>query len=129
MTMTIDNDSPITDLDLRTAAPKTLADAGIHTVGQLLAYNRTDLPHIKGLGKARIDDITNTIAHLGLAFADGVPPIICDTCGNQRARHRRNIVVDLDGHYGSTSLRTTPTCHECDQYHRELWAQTQPVAA
>lgn len=126
--MSIDNDSPITALELRTAAPKALWDAGIQNVGQLLALKRTDLPKINGMGKARVEDVLNTCAQLGLAFADQDPPVICGDCGNRRARNRQSIAVNLDGHYTSTAAKG-PVCHECDQYHRELWAQTQPVAA
>lgn len=127
--MSIDNDSPITALDLRTAAPKALADAGITTLGQLLALNRDHLPGIKGMGKARVEDVLNTCAQLGLAFADGMPPIICETCGNRRARDRRNIVRDLAGRLSHVGFRKTPTCHECHEYHQQVWNTVEAVAA
>lgn len=135
-------DSPVTDLGLTTQAPKTLAEAGITTVEQLLARTREEIAALRGMGARRLADLDTVMAGhrlvYGLPLERRIGGAVCKTCercldcGNSRADDRRHVAVDLSGRASHLGHRVGPTCSGCDAHHRALFtivpAVDQPAA-
>lgn len=129
--MAINYETPITELGLTTQAPKTLAEAGITTVGQLLDRDHADIAGLRGMGTSRLADIENALEEHWLSFGKplvnlSVYPVCkkcptCPDCGLPRATSARNVVVDLRGRAKHTTVAGDP-CDDCDKHHRELVA-------
>lgn len=130
--MAITYDSPISVLDLSTQAPRILAEAGIATIGALLDRSAEDIAELHGMGDTRFAELEDALSYLGLAFGRPLPDLgryklctacpACPECGNPRADSARNVVVDLAGRASHIGRRDTPTCDDCDQHHRALFA-------
>lgn len=136
--MAITNDTPIAELKLTTQAPKNLADEGITTVGQLLAYRRSEVAAIRGMGDTRMADLDRALQVRGLWYGKPIavhgtyptctacPP--CETCGMPRAREAKHVVVDFLGRAKHETAPGDP-CDGCDTYHRQLAANAADAAA
>jgi hypothetical protein len=124
-------DSLITDMGLTTQAPKSLADAGIGTVEQLLAHTRGALAAMRGMGAKRMADLDAAMAAYRLVYgrpfgrrtADPVCGTCrrCPDCGNSRADDRRHVATDLYSRASHLGHRVGPTCAGCDTHHRSLF--------
>ena len=129
--MSLTADSPIADMGLTTQAPKTLANAGIETVAQLLAHGRAELAALKGMGARRLADLDAVMAGHRLVYGQPIERrtggAICPTCkrcpecGNSRADDRRHVATDLYGRASHLGHRVGPTCAGCDTHHRALF--------
>lgn len=129
--MAIKYDDLISTLKLTTQAPKTLAEAGITTVGQLLDREREDIAKLSGMGASRLADIDRALDERGLSFGKPLfnPSIYlvctgcptCQYCGMPRATGARQVVTDYRGRYKHTNAAGDP-CDSCDQHHRDLVA-------
>jgi hypothetical protein len=130
--MSITVDTSIAELKLTTQAPKNLADEGITTVGQLLAYKRSAVTKIRGMGEARMADLDRALQLRGLWYGKPIPVHaqyntcsdcpVCPDCGNPRATSARNVAVGLDGRAAHIGHRVGPVCEGCDTHHRQLVA-------
>lgn len=122
-------DDAISTLKLTTQAPKTLAEAGIRTVGQLLDRAREDVARLPGMGASRLTDIERGLEELGLSFGKPLfnPNIYqvctacptCPDCGMPRATDARQVVADYRDRYKHANAVGDP-CSGCDQHHRAL---------
>jgi predicted RecB family nuclease len=130
--MAITYHTPISELGLTTQAPKTLAEAGITTVGQLLDHTRDTIAELHGMGAGRLADIERALAEHRLSFGTPLPDLsryatcktcpACPECGNPRAQSARSVVTDLHGRAVHIGHRVGPVCDGCDRYHRALFA-------
>lgn len=135
--MTIKHETPISELGLTTQAPKTLAEAGITTVGQLLDAKPQRIADLRGMGASRLADIERALGEHGLRLGKPLPDLgayatckrcpACPDCGMPRATEARNVVVDLLGRAKHAQAVGDP-CDDCDQYHRELVATAADAA-
>lgn len=133
--MSLTADSPIAELGLTTQAPKSLAEAGIDTVEQLLTHTRDELAALRGMGARRLADLDAALGRHRLVYgkpferriADPTCPTCgpCPNCGNPRADDRRHVATDLTGRASHLGHRVGPTCAGCDTHHRGLF--TGPV--
>lgn len=135
--MPIRYDDPISTLELSTQAPKTLAEAGITTLGQLLDYRRELIAGLPGMGASRLTDIERALEERGLAFGKPLLDLgkyrvctacpSCPDCGMPRATETRQVVVDLRGRYKHQNAPGEP-CDDCDKHHRALFATATTTA-
>lgn len=124
-------DDPISTLTLTTQAPKTLAEAGITTVGQLLDRDREAIAALSGMGASRLADIDRALEERGLSFGRPLfnPSVYqvcktcptCPNCGMPRATEARQVVADYRGRYTHANALGDP-CAGCDTHHRQLVA-------
>lgn len=129
--MSLTADSPITDLGMTTQAPKTLAEAGIDTVEQLLTHTRDEIAVLRGMGARRLADLDTVMGKHRLVYGQPferrvADPVCtscapCSDCGNPRADDRRHVVTDLTGRASHLGHRVGPTCAGCDRHHRGLF--------
>lgn len=129
--MSLTADSPIVDLGMTTQAPKTLAEAGITTVAQLLTHTRDELAALKGMGARRLADLDAVMSAHRLVYGQPIERRIvaavcttcerCPDCGNPRADDRRHVATDLYGRASHLGHRVGPTCAGCDRHHRGLF--------
>lgn len=129
--MSLTADSPIADLGMTTQAPRSLAEAGIDTVEQLLTHTRDDIAALKGMGARRLADLDTVMAAHRLAYGQPFErrtsaPVCktcerCPDCGNPRADDRRHVATDLYGRASHLGHRVGPTCSGCDRHHRGLF--------
>lgn len=121
-------DSPIAELGCTTEAPKALRNAGIDTIGQLIALTEQAATEIKGLGEYRLADVKAAMTTHRLRFSDGVfvnrctscPQ--CPECGNPRATAAKQVYADVAGRFKHCGYELLPTCDGCDAHHRALFA-------
>jgi hypothetical protein len=120
---------------METQAPKTLREAGIDTVGQLLAHTRDQIRALTGMGAARMAAVDAVFGARGLVYGrptipTGTPPPSCTVCprcpdcGNPRAQRYPAVAVDLYGRAVHMGHRVGPVCDACDAHHRALAAGT-----
>lgn len=136
-TATTKYDDPIAKLKLATQAPKSLAEAGITTIGALLDRSRDDIAQLRGMGASRLTDLDTALEERGLSFGRPLfnPNIYqvcktcptCETCGMPRATEAKNVVVDHRGRAKHANTSGDP-CDGCDTHHRELVAATAAAA-
>lgn len=129
--MAVEYDTSIPELNLTTQAPKTLAEAGITTVGQLLERRRSDVAKLRGMGESRLADLDRALQLRGLWYGKpfpehGIYPTckacpVCPDCGMPRATEARNVVVDMVGRAKHATAAGDP-CDGCDKHHRALVA-------
>ncbi|HEY3477501.1 MAG TPA: DNA-directed RNA polymerase subunit alpha C-terminal domain-containing protein [Streptomyces sp.] len=129
--MAIKYDDLISVLKLTTQAPKTLSEAGITTVGQLLDRDRETIAGLSGMGASRLADVDRALEERGLAFGRPLfnPNVyqVCTTCsaclvcGLPRATEARQAVVDYRGRYKHANVPGEP-CAGCNDHHRQLFA-------
>lgn len=136
--MVIRHDTPIAQLGLTTQAPKTLAEAGITTVGQLLDCKRDAVAKLHGMGAGRLADIDRALEEHGLSFDKPLPNLsqyvtcktcpACPECGMPRATEPKYVVVNYRGLYKHVTAPGDP-CDGCDQHHRALFTGAAANAA
>jgi predicted RecB family nuclease len=124
-------DSTIADMGLTTQAPKTLTDAGIETVAQLLTHSRDEIAALRGMGARRLADLDMVMAGHRLVYGQPIERRVvgavcktcerCPDCGNPRADDRRHVATDLYGRASHLGHRVGPTCAGCDRHHRQLF--------
>lgn len=129
--MAIKYETPISELGLTTQAPKTLAEAGITTVGQLLDAKPQHIADLRGMGASRLADIERALGEHGLRLGKPLPDLgayatckrcpACPDCGVPRATDAKQVVVDLRGRAKHAQAVGDP-CDECDTHHRQLVA-------
>ena len=129
--MAIKHETPISELGLTTQAPKTLAEAGITTVGQLLDAKPQTIADLRGMGASRLADIERALGEHGLRLGKPLVNLgvyatcqacpTCPDCGMPRATEARQVVADYRGRYKHTNAQGDP-CDSCDQHHRDLVA-------
>lgn len=129
--MPIRYETPISELGLTTQAPKTLAEGGITTVGQLLDRGRDAIAELRGMGASRLADIEHAIEEHGLSFDKPLPNLsvyatcktclVCPECGMPRATEAKQVVIDYRGRARHVTAPGDP-CDDCNTYHRELVA-------
>ena len=129
--MAIKHETPISELGLTTQAPKTLAEAGITTVGQLLDAKPQAIADLRGMGASRLADIERALEEHGLclgkplvnlgAYATCKACPACPDCGMPRATDAKQVVVDLRGRAKHAQAADDP-CNGCDTHHRQLVA-------
>jgi len=135
--MAIKYDDPISALGLTTQAPKTLAEAGITTVGQLLDTKPQIIADLKGMGASRLADLEQALSVHGLRLGKPLPNLgayrtckscpACPECGMPRATDAKQVVVDYLGRYKHQNAAGDP-CDNCDTHHRELFAASTAAA-
>lgn len=131
--MVIKHETPISELGLTTQAPKTLAEAGITTVGQLLEAKPQTIADLRGMGASRLADIERALAEHGLRLGKPLVNLgayltckacpACPECGMPRATEAKNVVVNLRGRAKHAQAPGDP-CDGCDKHHRQLVAAT-----
>lgn len=131
MPIKIKYDDPIRLLELTTQAPKTLEDADITTIGQLLDRDRDYIAGLHGMGASRLADIERALEERGLAFGTPLfnPSVYrvckqcpaCPECSMPRATEARQVVVDYRSRYKHANAAGDP-CDDCDTHHRALFA-------
>ena len=129
--MAITYDTGIVHLKLTTQAPKTLAEAGITTIGQLLDRDREAIAGLRGMGASRMADIERALEERGLAFGKPLVNLgkyqVCKTCQTctdcemPRATSAQQVVTDYRGRYKHANAPGEP-CDSCNQHHRALFA-------
>lgn len=129
--MAIKYNDPIGVLELATQAPKTLAEAGITSVGQLLDRSHDNIASLRGMGASRLADIERALDERGLSFGRPLfnPNVYqvctrcpaCPDCGQPRATKARQVVEDYRGRYKHANAPGNP-CDDCDTHHRQLVA-------
>lgn len=60
--------TPIVNLDISVRALNCLKEAEINTIGDLVAFNKTDLLHFRSLGKKTLQEIENIVETMGFQF-------------------------------------------------------------
>lgn len=136
--MAIKYDDPISKLELATQAPKTLAEAGITTIGQLLDRSHEDIAGLRGMGSSRLAELENALESRGLFFGRPLfnPSIYqvcqscpaCPECGMPRATDAKQVVQDYRGRYKHVTAPGDP-CDGCDEHHRALVATAAAATA
>ena len=128
--------SPISALGLTTQAPRSLAEAGITTVGRLVARDREQIAALRGMGASRMTDVDDALARYGLTFGTRPPAAtygtcklcpVCGDCGMPRAMEAKHVVVDYRGRAKHVTAPGDP-CDYCDTHHRQLVANAAGAA-